>query len=59
VTVGVPSYELATFGRAAAIVGLLGALVGAAGLVRFFSLRPPPPERDESAFAPGDILSLN
>jgi hypothetical protein len=38
---------------------LLGALVGAAGLVRFFSLRPPPPERDESAFAPGDILSLN
>jgi hypothetical protein len=59
VTVGVPSYELATFGQAAAIVGLLGALVGAAGLVRFFSLRPPPPERDESAFAPGDILSLN
>ena len=58
-TVGVPSYELLAFGSAAAVATPAVGALAAAGVVRFFSLRQRVVEIDRSAFAPGDVLSLN
>ena len=58
-TIGVPSHELRAFGSVASIVTLAGTALAGAGLVRLMSLRRPRAEIDDSAFAPGDILSLN
>jgi hypothetical protein len=58
-TVGVPSYELLAFGNAVALAILAVVPLAAAGFVRFFSLKHGVVEIDRSAFAPGDVLSLN
>ena len=58
-TIGVPSHELRAFGNASAIATFAASALTAAGLVRLMSLRRPRAKVDDSAFAPGDILSLN
>ncbi len=58
-SVGVPSYELLAFGKDAAVAASVAAVLAAAGVVRLASLRQQAVEIDQSAFAPGDVLSLN
>ena len=58
-TVGVPSLELRLFGHTAEMTTVVGVVLAVAGIVRVFSVRPPIVDADESAFAPGDVLSLN
>ena len=58
-TAGVPSYELVAFGNLAAVARFVAGTLAAAGVVRFFSRRQRIVEIDRSAFAPGDVLSLN
>jgi hypothetical protein len=58
-TVGVSSWELGLFGDTAQIVTFVTAIVLTAWVVRVLSLRRRVEVVDQSAFAPGDVLSLN
>jgi hypothetical protein len=58
-TVTVPSYELRALESTAHVAAFTGAGLIGAGVLRVLSLRWRVVETDESAFAPGDILSLN
>ena len=58
-TVGVSSYELGLFGDTAQIASFVTAIVLTALVVRLLSLRRRVVVDDRSAFAPGDVLSLN
>lgn len=58
-TVGVPSQAVRMSGNPGAVAGMAGAALSVAGLLRLVSLKRRPIEIDDSAFAPGDILSLN
>ena len=57
-TITVPSYELQAFGNPIGIGLIAGAALASAGVMRFLSLRKRVVEIDQSAFAPGDVLSL-
>jgi len=58
-TTKVPDLELALYGHPVATAIVLGIVLGATVLIRVRSLRPPQRDVDVSAFAPGDVLSLN
>jgi hypothetical protein len=58
-TVTVPSYELRAFDSTTQVAVFTGVGFICAGVLRVLSLRWRVVETDESAFAPGDILSLN
>jgi hypothetical protein len=54
-----PDLELALYGHPMATAIFFVIVLGATVLVRVRSLRPPQRDVDVSAFAPGDVLSLN
>jgi hypothetical protein len=58
-TTKLPDLELALYGHPMATAIFFVIVLGAAALVRVRSLRPPQRDVDVSAFAPGDVLSLN
>ncbi len=58
-TTKLPDLELALSGHAIATGIFLGIVVGASVLLRIKSLRRRQDDVDMSAFAPGDVLSLN
>jgi hypothetical protein len=58
-TTKLPELELALYGHPLATSVFLGIVVVASLMLRIRSLRRPSPETDVSAFAPGDVLSLN
>jgi hypothetical protein len=58
-TVTLPSYELRAFGSTTGVGLLISVGLISAGVLRVVSLRSRIVDVDESAFGPGDILSLN
>ena len=58
-TVGVSTHEVGLFGDTFQITMFVAAIVVTALVVRFLSLRQRIVVDDRSAFAPGDVLSLN
>ncbi|MDP9324870.1 MAG: hypothetical protein M3P13_14630, partial [Acidobacteriota bacterium] len=58
-TTKLPDLELALYGHALGTAVFLGIVGGASVLLRIRSLRRPHLDVDMSAFAPGDVLSLN
>jgi hypothetical protein len=58
-TTKLPALELALYGHAIATGVFLGIVVGASVVLRIRSLRRSQHDVDVSAFAPGDVLSLN
>ena len=58
-TTKLPELELALYGHPAATIAFLAMVASASVLLRARSLRRLPPDQDVSAFAPGDVLSLN
>jgi hypothetical protein len=58
-TTNLPGLELALYRHTLGTAVFLGIVGVASVLLRIRSLRRPPPEVDMSAFAPGDVLSLN
>jgi len=58
-TTKLPDLELALYGHPMATAIVLGIVVGASVVIRIRSLRLPQRDVDVSAFAPGDVLSLN
>jgi len=58
-TTKVPDYELALIGEPAAITAFAALAVILGFALRTRSLQRPIPDTDTSAFAPGDVLSLN
>jgi hypothetical protein len=58
VTTTVPRLELLIFGRPIAAAILLGIVVAVSMILRTVALRKPRAAEDTSAFAPGDVLSL-
>ena len=58
-TTKLPDLELALYGHALATAVFLGIVGGAGVVLRFRSLRRAQLDVDMSAFAPGDVLSLN
>lgn len=58
-TTKLPVLELALYGYPVAIAAFLALVASASVLLRVRSLQRLPPDQDVSAFAPGDVLSLN
>ncbi len=58
-TTKVPDIELALIGHPAGIAVFAALMLGVAAALRIRSLRRQLPDIDTSAFAPGDVLSLN